>query len=151
MKSREFFPLFVRTSGRKVVVFGGGNVAARRVKTLLGFRFHITVVAPHIQKELQELSGQFTWICGQYDPKYLEHADLVLACTSDREVNQQIGIDAKSINLLVNVCDNKEACSFYFPGVVFCRDATIGIAGNGDDHKAVKTVIDEVRNRFEGD
>ena len=47
--------MFVDISEKKITVVGGGNIAARRVKTLCDFCNHITVVAPEILPELEKL------------------------------------------------------------------------------------------------
>ena len=46
MKNKRFFPMFVDLSDKKIVVVGGGNIATRRIKTLLQFTRNITAVAP---------------------------------------------------------------------------------------------------------
>ena len=46
------FPLFIDLSEKKVLVVGGGDVATRKVKSLLPFTKKITVVAPKVGKEL---------------------------------------------------------------------------------------------------
>ena len=55
MKSKRYFPMFVDLSDKNIVVVGGGNIATRRVKTLLQFTRNITVVAPKITPDLMEL------------------------------------------------------------------------------------------------
>ena len=55
MKNKRFFPMFVDLSDKKIVVVGGGNIATRRIKTLLQFTRNITAVAPKTTMELHEL------------------------------------------------------------------------------------------------
>ena len=50
-----YFPLFVKLEGRRVLVVGGGKIAARRIRTLLEFGCEITVVAPEVGEELLEM------------------------------------------------------------------------------------------------
>ena len=44
--------MFVDLSDKKIVVVGGGNIATRRIKTLLQFTRNITAVAPKTTMEL---------------------------------------------------------------------------------------------------
>ncbi len=37
MKNKPYFPMFIDLSDKNIVVVGGGNIATRRVKTLLSF------------------------------------------------------------------------------------------------------------------
>ena len=39
------FPVFVPSDGKKVIVFGGGKIASRRVRSLMEFDFDVTVVS----------------------------------------------------------------------------------------------------------
>ena len=47
--------MFVDLSDKNIVVVGGGNIATRRVKTLLQFTRNVTAVAPRVTEELKEL------------------------------------------------------------------------------------------------
>ena len=46
MKNKPYFPMFIDLSDKNIVVVGGGNIATRRVKTLLSFTRNIRVIAP---------------------------------------------------------------------------------------------------------
>ena len=46
--TKNKFPMYVDLSDKKIVIAGGGNIGCRRVKTLIGFCDHITVVSPKI-------------------------------------------------------------------------------------------------------
>ena len=43
MKNKRYFPMFIDLSDKKIVVVGGGNIATRRIRTLLQFTRNITV------------------------------------------------------------------------------------------------------------
>ena len=44
MKNKPYFPMFIDLSDKNIVVVGGGNIATRRVKTLLSFTRNIRVI-----------------------------------------------------------------------------------------------------------
>ena len=46
MKNKRYFPMFIDLSDKKIVVVGGGNIATRRIRTLLQFTRNITAIAP---------------------------------------------------------------------------------------------------------
>lgn len=54
----KYFPLFVDLSEKQIVVIGAGNIASRRVRTLLSFADHITVVSPDATEEIAELAAE---------------------------------------------------------------------------------------------
>jgi len=137
--SKKYFPIFIDLSEKKVVVFGGGTIAARRIKTLLSFVGKMTVVAPEITEELQELQrqGDIEWVQELYHSSWMEGADMVIAATNRREVNQQIKADCQRMEketgrqILVSVIDDRDLCDFYFPSVVQSEDIVIGINSGG--------------------
>mgnify|MGYP001624207637 CR=1 FL=1 len=49
------FPLFIDLTGRKVLVFGGGQVALRKIQTLLLFQASVEVSAPKLCEELEAM------------------------------------------------------------------------------------------------
>lgn len=50
-----YFPMFVDISTKRILVIGGGKIAARRVRTLLKFAEHIEVTAPEICDEMKDI------------------------------------------------------------------------------------------------
>ena len=55
------FPLYIDLTGRRVLVYGGGAVASRRVETLSRFGPAVTVVAPEIAPAIRSLPGWRGW------------------------------------------------------------------------------------------
>ena len=49
------FPVFLKLAGRRVLVVGGGPVAASKLRALLEADAHVTVVAPDI---VPDIAGQ---------------------------------------------------------------------------------------------
>lgn len=144
---RSYFPLFVDLSEKKIIVAGGGHVAARRVRALLSFTDHITVIAPNICGGLLKLEQDQRIRCLKREFRLADtyEADLVLAATNDLLLNHEIGIHCRKEQILVNVADCKELCDFYFPGIIMDDEITIGITANGKDHSKVK----EIRKKIE--
>ncbi|KIR02788.1 hypothetical protein P261_01603 [Lachnospiraceae bacterium TWA4] len=54
--NETYFPIFVPMKGKKVIIYGGGTIAMRRVKTLLDFKADITVIAPTIIEKLESIT-----------------------------------------------------------------------------------------------
>ncbi len=147
----NYFPLFLNLQNRKIVIIGGGSVAARRAKTLLSFQAELKVVAREISKELEEFKDQIILYRKEYEEQDMIDAFLVVAATDDRAVNQQIYEAAKSRNILVNIADQKELSDFYFPAVFGDEDIIGGIISrSGENHKLVKKKAEIIREFLEG-
>lgn len=151
MENRNF-PLFVPSDGRAVIVFGGGKIASRRVKSLMEFDFDVTVVSSSITEEIKGFveDGRITWLKERYRAQHIHSQFMVLACTNDRETNRAIGEAAKGKNLLVSVCDSKEECNFFFPAIALNDEVTLGLVGSGKTHHITKRAAAEVRKIIEG-
>lgn len=155
MKNNGYFPMFVDISEKKIMVIGGGNIAARRVKTLCDFCNHITVVAPEIHPELEKLEQEekITVIRRAYKREDIYDAWMVLAATDDHKLNEEIYSVAKCLGALVNVASNKEKCDFHFPGIIKKDSYIVGINAYGKDHHGAAVLrekISEVLEGFEG-
>ena len=53
-----YYPIFLNASGQRCVVVGGGQVALRKVKTLLQHRASVDVISPEFCPELSQLASQ---------------------------------------------------------------------------------------------
>ena len=144
----DYFPIYINSNGKKAVFIGGGNIAARRIKTLSKFNFEIVVISPEINEEIKELekNGKITFIKDSFKAEYLEGAFLVVAATNNREVNEKVGRISKENNIFVSVADKKEECSFYFPAIADDENIVVGICGNGSNHKEVSEKAEGIRN-----
>ncbi|MCB6993594.1 precorrin-6A reductase [bacterium 210820-DFI.6.37] len=146
-KKEIWFPQFINISGKKILIAGGGKIASRRINTLSLFDAELTVVAPELSRQVLNLEGQGVLIRKRaFEEQDLEGMDMVLAATDDRELNKRIGILCRERNIPVNVADRKEACDFYFPGIVQKGELIIGITAGGRNHSLTvkgKKLIEE--------
>ncbi|MFI3238331.1 MAG: bifunctional precorrin-2 dehydrogenase/sirohydrochlorin ferrochelatase [Lachnospiraceae bacterium] len=151
----KIFPVFYKLNYEKIVVVGGGSIATRRVKTLLQFDFEIVVVAKEASKELKgiEEQGDITLHTKEIKiededtiMRFCEGAYLVVACTDDKLLNEQIVRTARAHGSLVNACDNKSLCDFHFPGIHAVDGVVIAVAGDGSDHHKTAKVLQKIRD-----
>lgn len=133
------FPLFIPMENKRVVVVGGGQIAKRRISTLMKFSCHIHVISPEITNQISQWvsNGQITCEQAAYYPAVLDHADLVVAATNVRAVNQAVGMDAKSRHQFVCVSDKREECNFYFPSIIEHDHIILGLSSQGRSPSAL--------------
>lgn len=81
-----FFPFFIDLKDKKCVVIGGGEVATRRVDTLLKFGATLTVISRSCQARIKELvqTGLIVYRERQYQSGDLTEAFLAIAATDDQ-------------------------------------------------------------------
>lgn len=113
-------------------VIGGGNVAARKVQTLLEQGALVTVVSPELGEELTNQSRPFTWIPKEYSLDTLsDDTFLVIAATNSRAVNAQVARDCHENRILVNVIDSYEESDFTVNATVTRGDLQLSVSTNG--------------------
>src|SRR5271167_853332 len=116
----DFLPIFLKLEDRLAVVIGGGDVAARKLELLRRAGARIRVVAPAAGAAIVALagSGRIAWRQGRFEPADLDGAELVIAATDERAVNEAVAAAARARHLPVNVVDAPDLCSFIMPAIV---------------------------------
>ena len=143
--------MFVDLSDKKIVVVGGGNIATRRIMTLLQFTRNITAVAPKTTMELHELgkAGFVNLINRPVKRSDFAMAFMVIAATNDWKLNDEIYRVCKEEGIYVNVADDKSKCDFYFPGIYMQDEVVVGITASGLNHKKARRVRVAIQEAME--
>ena len=129
MNDVRYYMACLDLRGRDCLVVGGGRVAAEKVRGLLDGGARVTVVAPHIEAELRGLP-----ICIEqraFVESDLDQRLLVIAATSERDVNAAVSRAAAERSTLCNVADDPELCSFILPAIVRRDPIVIGVSTGG--------------------
>lgn len=121
-------PLFLRLEGRRVVVVGGGPVAAAKVAALAGTGADLLVVAPEVRPEIPASGARVER--RPFRPGDLDGAWLVVAAAPP-EVNRAVGAEAERRRIFVNAVDDPEAATAYAGGVVRRGGVTVAISTDG--------------------
>ena len=133
MPATRLYPLFADLSRRAVLVVGGGMVAERKVAALLGAQAQVTVNAPALTPRLQRwaTAGRIAHRAEPFREEWLERVWLVVAATSDGELNRLIASLAQLRRIFVNVVDDAALSSFQVPAVVERAPLTVAISSGG--------------------
>jgi len=120
-------------TNKKCLVIGGGNVAYRKILSLLEFDGTVTAISPKFIKDIWELSknNRIELIERKYQKKDVQNYNLVIVATNDKMLNKEISKECIDNNIPVNVVDDKELSTFITPSVIRRGDLTISISTNG--------------------
>ena len=148
---KPYFPLFVDLSEKKVYVIGAGTIAKRRIRSLIDFTDCLTVVAPEVNPELNSLEQEKKNMIlrKKFKLQDITDADLVIAATNDHTLNNDIYEFCRENNIMVNVCNDKEKCDFYFPGLAMKENVVVGVTANGTNHKMARKAVEKIREMLE--
>jgi siroheme synthase-like protein len=107
------YPVNLLLTGRRVLVVGGGRVAAEKVRGLLAAGAVVHVVATAVGDDVRALGVT----CDErpYGRGDLDGHRLVVACTDDPATNQAVYDDAEAAGVWVNAADDPDRCSYTLP------------------------------------
>lgn len=97
------YPILVDVAKRRIVIVGGGKVAARKARGLIeAGADSIFVISPQFVADFPVAVHK---VAEAYEPRHLDGALLVFAATNKADVNSQIVRDCHERNILVNRAD----------------------------------------------
>lgn len=122
------YPVFLKVRGRRVLLVGGGRVAAAKLAGLLAEGADVTVVAPEIQPEVRQPG--VTIVARAFDPGDVDGVWYVVTA-APREVNQEVVAAAEHRRVFVNAVDDPSHASAYAGGVVRRAGVTVAFSTDG--------------------
>jgi uroporphyrin-III C-methyltransferase/precorrin-2 dehydrogenase/sirohydrochlorin ferrochelatase len=132
------YPLTVDVAGRRVVVVGGGPVAARRTRALVAAHAEVYVVAPALCEDLTDLvsAGLVQWEPRDYLEGDLTGAWLVHTATGDRPFDDAVAADAAAARVWCVRADDATRSAAWTPAVARAGDVTVAVTAGGDPRRA---------------
>ncbi|MBE9536352.1 MAG: bifunctional precorrin-2 dehydrogenase/sirohydrochlorin ferrochelatase [Proteobacteria bacterium] len=144
----RYFPINIDLQGRDCVVIGGGNVARRKIDSLLKAGARLKVVAPKIDEAIKERAAadKITCLERKYKRGDLEGAVLAFVAANP-EVGEEVALEASRLNIPINVADIPEQCSFTLPSVSERGDLMLTVSTGGKCpafSRAVRLKVEEL-------
>ena len=126
------FPVVLNLKNRKVVVFGGGEVAERRVNKLLRAGAHVDVVSMDFTEGLKKIKNPMLKLIGRdlrQEVPDLNAYDLIFIATSDAALNDALEKMAREKGKLVNRAD--AVADFIVPATLEKDGILISVSTHG--------------------
>jgi len=144
-------PLFVDCSGRRIVIFGGGEVAARKAAYFSG-KADVTVVSRSFVPafdglDVKRVELELGAITGRQLAPLLSGAFLVIAAVSDPAINNRIGKACKAIGIMFNNADG-EPGDVILPAVTGGDNYTIAISTHGASPAISRFIREHIEEDF---
>jgi len=142
-----YYPIFLNIDGKKCVVVGGGEVALRKVKTLLEHGAAVEVISPDLCPELAQIAanGEIRTLTREYQEGDLKDAFTVIVATDECEVNRRVLAESRKSSVLANVVDDAENSDFIAPSYLRRGDITIAVSTDGRSPALAR----KIRSRLE--
>jgi uroporphyrin-III C-methyltransferase/precorrin-2 dehydrogenase/sirohydrochlorin ferrochelatase len=124
----ELLPAFLKLAGRRVLVVGGGAVAASKLPALLGAGAAVTVVAPDV---VPEIAGAGVAV---HRRAFVE-SDLdgvwYVVSAAPPDINRAVGTAAQARRLFVNAVDDPRQATAYAAATVRRGYVTLAVSTGG--------------------
>ena len=150
------FPVFLKLNQLHTVLIGAGNVGLEKLTAMLcnspGAK--VTVIALAFLPQVHVLAAEYKDVTIKqkaFADTDLDNANLVVAATNDRELNNSISRAAHERRLLINIADKPELCDFYLSSIVQKGDLKIAISTNGKSPTMAKRLKDVLNDSLPAD
>ncbi len=116
----DYYPVFLDLKDKECLVVGAGSVGIRKIHTLCkAGPKKITVVDPYLSKDVENFLPSFVCLKKrEFREKDLECKFLVIVATNNFDLNKRISKLCNDKNILCNVVDMPDLCSFIVPSIV---------------------------------
>ena len=126
------FPMFLRMDGRRVVICGGGEEAARKARLVLKTEAELVLTGRQLDPELAALvaAGRAIHVA-EAQAATFDNAVLVFIATGDEAEDTRLRRMARAAGAVVNVVDRPELCDAFTPSIVDRDPVVVAIGTEG--------------------
>ncbi len=145
----RYFPIFVDLDRQGVLIVGGGEQAAQKLRLLARTTARIRLVADELSPELAlaVAEGRAEWLATAFHPDQLAGCRLAYAATDDLETAARVAFAARARNIPVNAVDRPQLCSFVTPAIVDRDPVVVAIGSEG----AAPVLVSRIRAKLEAE
>lgn len=146
----KYYPVFLDIKGKKCIVIGGGEVAARKAERLLDCGAQVLIISPDLAPELAEMKEKnvINHIAAQYSDNLIDGAVLIIGATDDEKTNDQISLDCRNKGIPVNIVDDPQKCDFILPSLMQRGDLAIAIGTGGKSPALARHLREELESKY---
>lgn len=129
----DYLPIFADLKRRPCLVVGGGDSAWRKTRMLLKAGADVRVIAPRLNADFTAaLASQQIKLVGEhFSPSDLDGIFLAIAATERKAINALVYQSANQRQVLVNVVDDTQRCSFIIPSIVDRSPIIVAVSSSG--------------------
>ncbi|MCY3821051.1 MAG: siroheme synthase CysG [Gammaproteobacteria bacterium] len=139
-------PLFLDLSDQPCLVIGGGDVAARKIGSLVDVSARVTVVAPVIGEVTAELAERhgLEVVLREFESSDVRGRVLVIAATDDAGVNRAAFTACRERRVLINTADDAALSTAIFPSIVDRGPVTVAVSTGGASPTLARRIREQV-------
>jgi uroporphyrin-III C-methyltransferase/precorrin-2 dehydrogenase/sirohydrochlorin ferrochelatase len=142
----KYFPIFLDAKNIDALVIGGGDVAARKIELLLKTTTKISVMSGKLNESVRRLvdENNLVWLAHPYKTTCMKNKTLVIAATDNKTVNKAVYEEAKSLQILINVVDQPQLCSYITPAIIDRSPMIIALSSSGSAPILIRMLREQI-------
>ncbi len=140
-----YFPMLYNLDNKKILLVGGGNIAAHKLEILLKFNADITILTSEANIDFDNV------IIKDFEEADVENYDIVIGATNDEKVNASIYSACKKRKIPVNIVDDKDKSDFIFPAMTVKKNLIVAVSTMGASPTAASKIRDGIEKNLPND
>lgn len=145
------YPLFLDMHHRRIVVIGAGNVAERKIETLLSYGANIVVVSPEATSCIRQWAADALISLEErpYRDGDIAGFSIAFCACGVPSVEDRVYAEAHREGCLINVVDVPSHCDFIVPSIVERGPLRIAVSTSGTAPTEAKTIRRHLEAQFD--
>ena len=144
-----YYPALLDLTGRRVLLVGGGEVAGRKLASLLEAGALVRLVSPELNVLCRDqLDHRVEYLARGFEPSDFGGVCLAVSATDDPAVNRAVAEEAGRRNIFVNVVDVPELCSFIVPAIIRQGELCIAASTGGAAPAVARRIREGLQDSF---
>ena len=146
----KYYPAFLKLKGKRVILFGGGSVALRKLKSLVETEAQVTAISKEFSDEFLKFAKKNRTRIqpGNKLPKNWKTFSLVVAATSEAAFNHGVYQQCERANIFVNVVDDPKHSTFIVPSSFKRGALQIAVSTGGKSPLLAKLIRKKLSRQF---
>ena len=144
---RNYLPISIDISDRKILIIGGGQSALKKIRILHRSGALLEVVAENVINEV--VATGVVCFRKSYEKSDLKGYLMLYSCTNNVDLDRQIAADGREAGVLVNIHDNPALCQFVSPAIYQDGNITVAVGSNAENVQEAIRIRNQIQEFLE--
>ena len=148
----SYYPVMLKLKEKKVLVIGGGQVATRKISSLLTAQAQVEVISPEASEQIIRWAQlkQLKWNEKSFEATDITEAFLVLAATNHSIINKEVYQVCASAGIpLVSIVDRPDLSNFILPATLRRGKLIITVSTSGASPSLAQRMKEELAEQYD--
>jgi len=117
---------------KRVLIVGGGKIAAEKTEKILDFTTDITIITSQLNEKMKALASKHKLVnyIKEYETKDVTGFDVVIVCVDNLNLQEQIFKSTRDTRAIVNSVDSPQWCDFIFPSYIKREELVVAVSSS---------------------